>query len=64
MGCILCMWCCHWAHRQILEIAECLQLVLIVEVANANFLALLFKSGCLLLMRSKHCDYSLVTMGI
>ena len=36
----------------------------IVEVPNANFLALLFKSGQLFLMRSKHCDYSVVTMAI
>ena len=33
----------------------------IVEVPNANFLALLFKSGRLLLM---NCDYSVVTMAI
>ena len=36
----------------------------IVEVTNANFLALLFKSGWLILMRSKHCYYSVVTMSI
>ena len=36
----------------------------IVEVTNANFLALLFKSGPLLIMRSKHCGYSVVTMSI
>ena len=35
----------------------------IVEVTNANFLALL-QSGRLFLMRSKHCDYSVVTMSI
>ena len=34
----------------------------IVKVTNANFLALLFKSGRLFLMRSKHCDYSVVAI--
>ena len=34
------------------------------QIIEANFLALLFKSGQLLLMRSKHCGYSVVTMSI
>ena len=48
----------------VLEIAECLQLVLKCTTLLRLLMLLLFKSGCLFLMRSKHYDYSVVTMSI
>ena len=52
----------RFLQSAVLEIAECLQLVLKIEITFRHYYSNLV--GFYSIIRSKHCDYSVVTMSI